>query len=141
MSDAELRPDQRAVERCAQMRTAVAEQAGLDLRSIITSRDPAALRAKDNLAVENVPEGFQKWQLPVYLDGASVPYVTVGEPGARVSEHSHEGDMIRLIITGSIIFEGQELTAGDWMYIPAGKSYSYEVGGESQMTKYDYYKC
>ena len=90
MSDAELRRDQPAV-RCAERGIRAAEQAGLDLRRVITSRDAAALSTKDYLAATNVPEGFQKWQLPVHLDGASIPYFSVGEPGTRVPEHTHEG--------------------------------------------------
>jgi hypothetical protein len=130
LSDAELRRDQPAV-RCAERGIRAAEQAGLDMQGIITSRDAAALSTKDHLPVEDVPEGFQKWQLPFHLDGVSIPYVTVGEPGATVPEHAHEGDSIRIINSGSIIFEGEELTAGDWMYIPAGQSYSYKVSRQT----------
>jgi len=111
------------------------------LRSIITSRDAPALSAKDYLEAENVPEGFQKWQLPVHLDGTLIPYFSVGEPGTRVPEHTHEGDSIRFITGGSILFEGKELTAGDWIYIPAGQPYSFEVVGPEAYSVLGGYLC
>ena len=33
-----------------------------------------------------------------------------------------------MIISGSIKFSGKELSEGDWMYIPAGANYMFEVG-------------
>ena len=61
MYNAEPRPDQRAVWPCLQTGMRVAEQAELDLNSVITSRDIAALGTKDSLGVESVSEGFQTW--------------------------------------------------------------------------------
>ena len=68
----------------------------------------------DALAIDNVPEGFRKWQLPVYLSEPSQLFISVAEPGVKVPEHAHEeGDGIRFIAGGSITYEGKELTAGD----------------------------
>ena len=141
MSEAELRPDQRAVAPCLQRGIRAAEQAELDLNSVITSRDISALRAKDSLGCESVSEGFQKWQLPVYLDGTSISYVSVGEPGTRVPEHAHEGASLRFITSGSLIYEGTELIAGDWIYIPAEHPYSFEVGPYGVSLVGDYNCC
>ena len=54
-------------------------------------------------------------------------------PGTEVPEHSHdEGDGFRYIVSGSIIYNGQELlAAGDWMFIPKGKKIRYH-GGRSR---------
>jgi hypothetical protein len=32
-----------------------------------------------------------------------------------------------VIISGSIEFSGKELSQGDWMYVPAGAKYTFEV--------------
>lgn len=105
------------------------EKAGLDSTRIVTSRDPVARKATDALRVRNVPEGFDKWQLPVYLDEPSQLFISVGQPGTKVPRHSHdEGNGIRFMVAGSIRHGDLELTAGDWMYIPAGADYEFEVG-------------
>lgn len=114
----------------------------LDGKRIVTSRQPAARKAQQLLTVGNVPGGFTKWQLPVSLPGASQLFVTVAEPDARVAEHSHdEGDGVRFIAAGSIIHDGEELTAGDWMYIPAGARYSFDVGPLGATMCYCYCCC
>jgi hypothetical protein len=106
---------------------------------IITSRDDAARQLRKSLKVDNVPKGFQKWQLPVALRCESQLYMTVGEPEAKVPTHSHDGgDGIRFIVGGSIIYEGQELTAGDWMFIPEKTPYSFEVGPNGAFMAYCY---
>ena len=109
---------------------------------MITSRDEAARYAQKLLTVSEVPGGFRKWQLPVYLDRPSQLFITVAEPRADVPEHSHdEGDGIRFIAQGSIIYNGTELTAGDWMFIPAGSRYSFKVGELGALMCYCYCCC
>lgn len=79
------------------------DEAGLREGAIITSKDEAAVRAMDALAVDNVPDGFKKWQLPVYLGEPSQMFISVAEPGVKVPTHAHEeGDGIRFIAGGSI---------------------------------------
>jgi mannose-6-phosphate isomerase-like protein (cupin superfamily) len=97
---------------------------------ILTSRDKIAREAQHLLTVTNVPDSrFTKWQLPVYLERPSQLFITVAEPGIEVPEHSHdEGDGIRFIVSGSIHYGEHELTAGDWMFVPAGAKYSFRVG-------------
>jgi hypothetical protein len=105
------------------------EKYGLKRGKIVTSRDPVVEKLRNVLRVENVPKGFRKWQLPVYLEKPSQLYFTIAEPGAVAPAHSHdEGDGIRFMVSGSIQYEGKELTGGDWMFIPAGTKYSFKVG-------------
>jgi hypothetical protein len=135
-------PNRLSFERCVENVLRAAEEVNLSRDTIITSRDDAALRAMDSLAIDNIPGGFRKWQLPVYLSEPSTMYVTVAEPGASAPRHSHEeGDGIRFIAGGSILYEGQELTAGDWMFIPAGQPYSFEVGRYGAIMCYCYCCC
>src|SRR4051812_30863955 len=69
-------------------------------KRIVTSRDRDVAKVMDRLQVTNVPKGFSKWQLPVWLNGPSQMFLTVAEPGAQVPEHSHnEGDGIRFIMS------------------------------------------
>lgn len=121
-----------------------ADELGLDqTERVITSRDDVAQEAQRLLSVANVPDtGFTKWQLPVYLNRASQLFITVAEPRIAVPEHSHdEGDGIRFIVSGSIHYNDQELTAGDWMFIPAGTKYSFRVGDLGAMMCYCYCCC
>lgn len=103
-------------------------QVGLDLDSrILTSRDADAVKACNLLAVDQMPEGFTKWQLPFSMECGQF-FITSAERGASVGEHSHPDNGVRFIISGSIIYDGIELNAGDWMFIPKGKRYSFKVG-------------
>jgi hypothetical protein len=59
-----------------------------------------------------------------------------------VPTHSHnEGDGVRFIASGSIKYNGQELTTGDWMYIRAGSEYEFEVGRYGAVMCYCYCCC
>ncbi len=97
-------------------------------KKILTSKDKESIKLVNLLVVDNIPGGFIKWQLPFVMDKSQL-YISLGSPGAKVGLHSHnEGDGIRFIASGSIIYNGQELIAGDWMFIPRGKKYSFRVG-------------
>jgi len=106
------------------------EKTGITLeKRILTSRDEDVARLTNVLRVTNIPEGFAKWQLPVFLSAPSQLYISSAAPFAKVETHAHrDGDGMRFIASGSILYNGQELTAGDWMFIPAGQAYSFEVG-------------
>lgn len=142
MADTKFDPNRLSFDEGVERIRRVVEEVGLSPDTIVTSRDDAALKAMDTLAVDNVPEGFRKWQLPVYLDCASQMYISVGEPEVEVPRHAHEdGDGIRFIAGGSIIYEGKELSAGDWMFIPKGEPYSFEVGRFGAVMCYCYCCC
>ena len=115
----------------------------LDTREqIVTSKNPLSVKLRGMLEVDNIPDGFKKWQLPVYLDQPSQLFISVGTPGTKVGRHSHdEGDGIRFIAGGSIFYQGQELTAGDWMFIPKGHPYEFDVGPVGAIMCYCYCCC
>ena len=132
-------PNQVTFEQGLERIRAIADRVGLGDRAIITSRGEAASRAQDLLSVSEVPEGFVKWQLPVFLSEPSQLFITVALPGAVASEHAHDaGDGIRFIASGSIIYEDTELTAGDWMFVPAGVRYSFAAGKFGALMCYCY---
>jgi hypothetical protein len=100
--------------------------------TLFTSRDPVAQELKKILKTSNVPEGFEKWQLPFSLYEPSNVFLSQGEPYAKVPTHWHaHGAGYRVILQGSITLgEGTELTTGDWMYVPKAHPYSFEVGAK-----------
>lgn len=111
----------------------------LETGRILTSRHEDVREAQRLLTVDAVPGGFTKWQLPVTLSRPSQLFVTTADPDIEVPEHSHdEGEGIRFIAGGSILYAGFELTAGDWMYIPQGARYSFKVGSQGAIMCYCY---
>ena len=140
MSASNFNPNSITFDEGLQRISKAVERAGLSTKEIVTSRHPAAARAQGLLETTNVPgSGFRKWQLPVYLDRPSQLFVTVAAPDIEVPEHSHdEGDGVRFIAGGSIIYEDYELTQGDWMFIPAGAKYKFQVGRAGALMCYCY---
>jgi hypothetical protein len=112
----------------------------LDSR-ILTSRDADAVKLCNLLGVDDgLPDGFVKWQLPFYVRGGQF-FITVAQPGVKVGEHSHDDDAVRFVTAGSIYYDGIELNAGDWMFIPKGKRYSIAVGPMGAAMCYCYCCC
>ena len=95
---------------------------------VVTSRDPGMDEARHELSRADMPSGFRQWQLPLLLENCPVFFfLTVAEPGAVVPSHSHKRDLFRVVLSGSIITNGQELKLGDWMFVPSGIPYSYSA--------------
>lgn len=107
---------------------------------IITSKDQGIPEVMERaLRVTNVPKGFVKCQLPLYIKQPTHLFLSVAEPNAKAPLHSHkDGDGIRFIAGGSIRYKGKELSAGDWMYIPADAKYSFETGPVGAVMFYCY---
>lgn len=119
-----------------------AAKAGLNDKQIVLSKSPEAKKAIGLLEVKNVPDGFTKWMLPIYLDGPSQQYFSFSAPHVKVPRHSHdEGDGLRVILHGTIIYNGVELGAGDWMFIPKGVVYDFTVGPQGVGMFYCYRCC
>lgn len=114
------------------------KKAGSDPKqAILTSRDELGVNLQKSLQVNNVPEGFTKYQLPFNLERTQM-YITSAPANSKVPEHSHDGDGLRFIASGSINYNGKVLSSGDWMFVPAGKQYSFEVGPLGAMMFYCY---
>jgi quercetin dioxygenase-like cupin family protein len=110
------------------VRKALKNQGVINPRAgVITSKDKGMHEARHELRRTNRPPGFQQWQLPILTEGGALVFLTVAEPGAVVPKHSHKRDLFRMVLSGSIITAGKELKAGDWMFVPKGKSYSYSA--------------
>lgn len=104
---------------------------GLDSENIIfTSKDANVISLVKELEITSMPVGFTQYQLPFLMPSInSIYFLTYGQPNSRFPEHTHtqEGGL-RVIINGSIIFNEMEFTAGEWLYISKGCSYSFTVG-------------
>jgi mannose-6-phosphate isomerase-like protein (cupin superfamily) len=142
----EWKPDESLFERVngvpkgvVQVREAL-EAADVDTSKIITSRNPSLRMMKDRLRASLMPTGFEQHQLPIPLRGEDILcFITTGRPNAEFPEHRHsKNDGLRVVISGSIRYEGVELTAGDWMYVPRGAAYSF-VAGSSGCTLFHSY--
>lgn len=136
-------PNENTVDFCLKRVREAADASALDInKGITTSQDPKVKEVVSRLEVTNIPSDFVKFQLPVVFDGPTTTYLSFGAPRTKVPEHSHdEGSGIRVILSGSIIYEGLELTAGDWMYIPKGVSYKFVVGDMGVGMFYCYECC
>ena len=116
---------------------------------VLTSRDPDAQTLMENLKLQGTEAGFEKWQLPVFFEksggdgeGGAQFFITRGDSHAKVSPHAHDnGDAIRYIVSGSVLYEDQELVAGDWMFIPRDVPYSIEMGPFGAVMCYCYQCC
>ena len=136
-------PNQKSLSACIADIQSIQKEFGIDTDKIVHSRDPKVAKLLyKKLAVENVPEGFSKTMLPIHLEKSSTLYISSAAPNVRVPKHSHdEGEGIRFMISGSIKFADTELTAGDWMYVPAGFPYEFEVGPQGATMCYCYCCC
>jgi len=112
-------------------------RANVDIENtIVTSRDSWAEHMREELQMINQPGGVSMWQLPVVLN-QSLLFLQKLDPGAVVPEHEHvRAPVFRLVISGSIHYNGQELKAGDWMYVPRGQSYSFSAGSAGATVMY-----
>lgn len=96
---------------------------------VVTSRDPGMDLVRHELMRGNMPPGVTSWQLPVWEQaGTMFPFMTVAAPGTVIPEHSHDRNLFRIVISGSMRVNGIDLAAGDWMYVPSGVTYSYTAG-------------
>jgi hypothetical protein len=57
---------------------------------IVTSRDDVAVELRRLLGVDDVLPGIEQWQLPIYMNGPSQFFITVGQPRVKVPTHSHD---------------------------------------------------
>jgi hypothetical protein len=136
-------PNSKTLAACIAHVQQVTRAAKLDMNSgIVTSRDSVVQAVLKTLEVTNIPSGFTKFQLPVIFDGPTTTYMSFGAARTKVPSHSHdEGAGVRVILFGSISYKGHELTAGDWMYIPKGVPYEFEVGNMGVGMFYCYQCC
>jgi hypothetical protein len=118
---------------------------GFGAQGVVTSFDQSAGRAQEELCVD-VPfaAGVQKWQLPINLPGFRV-IMTRFPPNTVVQLHEHPNfdgvsacGQLRVVVAGSITFDGRKYGPGDWFFIPNGVPYSF-VTDPDVVTLENYY--
>lgn len=114
----------RDLERVA---SAVGRQEFDPLTTILTSRDELVLKMRDDLAVDDLAEGFERVLLPL-SPGSGSASIYVGAANSTTQKHSHESNTLHLIATGCVRVNGQILSSGDWVYVPPDMEYELEVG-------------
>jgi len=92
-------------------------------KGIITSRDPGIAKVKRDLKRTGMPPGVQSWQLPILFCDLQWYWVCY-DARTVVPMHSHAHDSLRVVVSGELKFGNKTLKSGDWMLVPAGKTYS-----------------
>lgn len=105
---------------------------GFDLKGVVTSFDKAAKDAETALSVDApFASGIRKWQLPIDVEGFRI-ITTEFPPNTTVLPHIHsmldaksKSGGFRMVVEGSITFEGKKYLPGDWFFIPNGIPYTF----------------
>ena len=122
------------------------QQKGLTQEGVVTSFDKVSKRAESELVVDTpFADGIQKWQLPIDLPGFRV-VMTRFPAGSVVKAHQHPSipgftkcGQLRVVVKGSITYNGKTYRAGDWFYIPNGVAYSFTTDpNEETLENYFY---
>lgn len=117
----------------------------------VTSFDERARQAREELRVDApFGSGIEKWQLPVNMIEMRV-FETVFPPNTHVSPHVHPvntvedpGGSLRIVVRGSIDYEGRTFGPGDWFFVPNGEPYSFTSAPDSDthvMYLYRFFKA
>lgn len=114
----------RDLERVA---SAVGQQRFDPMTTILTSRHELVLKMREDLAVDDLAEGFDRVLLPLSPTSGSAS-IYAGAANSTTRRHSHDSSTLHLIATGCVKVDGQILSSGDWAYIPPGIEYELEVG-------------
>lgn len=105
---------------------------------VITSRDARMNDVKRTLKRPraSMPPDVEQWQLPVTLGPRHAVLIFTGrmKPGTKIPAHAHKNDLFRVVISGSLKYRGKTLRVGDWMFVPAGQSYSLQAGPKGVVT-------
>jgi hypothetical protein len=139
---ADFDPNRNKMSACLERINDLKKKLKIDDSKIYTSKDFAGIWNEKSALIDNIPGGFNKVILPFMTTGEATFYISSAGPNTEVPKHSHkEGAGIRFIVSGSMIYNGQELTEGDWMYMPAGAVYEFKVGPRGVTIFYCYQCC
>ena len=119
----------------SRIENAAAERGFDTADTILTSHDELATTLRDDLAVTDVASGFQRWLLPIALASGTASLI-VGAPNSATGTHSHNTRTLHVIVNGSATINNQDLSPGDWAYIPRGAEYSFQAGPEGATSFY-----
>jgi quercetin dioxygenase-like cupin family protein len=72
-------------------------------------------------------EGVHKRVVPVDLRPFRTLVITEVEPGTKVEPHAHDEPILRYVMSGSFILDGETYVAGEWVLVPKGIAYGIET--------------
>jgi quercetin dioxygenase-like cupin family protein len=139
--------DERSSDRhkqIAEAEAAVNSQVGNRATTCNHPVSKSAMKKLRNIGADQIPEhvdGAVHWFLPFAprmpaneeSEGRYFAWIAVLDPNTVIPNHSHAmeklGDM-KVVLSGSIMHDDEELTAGDWLWIPAGEKYNFKVGNK-----------
>ena len=115
------------------------EESGL-MNEVLVSRDPRVRELMSRFPREGLPSGVEQHQLPVVLSGTDgMVFASQCGPNTEIPVHRHTDESIfRVVVQGSLECNGYRLVAGDWMFVPTGRSYRYVAGPEGCVTLHTY---
>ena len=98
--------------------------------TVLTSKDEVATAMMNGLAAANLAAEFRGLLIPIVF-GPGTEAVVEAPGGKTTGAHHHESNGFHLIRQGKVRFTGQDknvvLEPGDWVYIPAGVDYNFDV--------------
>lgn len=142
--NADWRPDDSFLERgYERVKKALADHKVSYDDRIVTSVDEGVAEVQESLKRPDTPGNIRQWQVPIAFgdEGEILCFRSEMDPGARVAEHAHSHVVYRIVLKGSLIFNGKVLKAGDWMVVPAGMRYALQAGEDGCSTQYHHGKC
>lgn len=106
---------------------------------VVSSLDGATDLAKNSLPLETpYGSGIRKWQLPIDMLPIQVAK-TVFPPGSVVTRHVHPpnteedpGGGLRIVVSGSISYDGRSYGPGDWFFVPNGTPYQFTTDSDQE---------
>jgi quercetin dioxygenase-like cupin family protein len=106
---------------------------------VMTSKDKGVSGARLSLRRPGSPNGVSSWQLPIVPGGNSLIFHSKLKPGAKVPMHSHNCDVFRVVVKGSLKYGRKLLGPGEWMHVPAGEAYEVEAGPQGCVVFYTHW--
>jgi mannose-6-phosphate isomerase-like protein (cupin superfamily) len=128
----DVRSDQRSI------RAAQAEQEFDQTTTALTSRDRLATTLMNALPAEGLEPGFDGELIPIVFE-SGIEMDVLARVGATTGPHDHDTNgfhqilngTVRVIVSEDARLPGQELEVdlgpGDWVWIPAGVTYTLEI--------------
>ena len=106
--------------------------------TVLTSRDRLAISLMNVLPAEGLAPGFQGELIPIVF-GAGIELDVLARVGVTTGPHYHDTDGFHQILNGTVRvrvnkgarLSGQALVVdlgpGDWVWVPAGVTYTLEI--------------
>ena len=108
---------------------------------VLTSRDELAIRMMNRLSASGLEEGFHGLLIPLVFE-SPIEIDVVARVGATTGEHDHDTAGFHQILNGTVrvTVPSQNvdvyLGPGDWVWIPRGVRYTFEVVANPFRGKY-----